>query len=72
MFEDKDNFINSFNITSKSFNFGHVEDSVSFEDGFFVFNSSNGVFPGLEGFDFIFLSKNEIVFKFGGIGGFDV
>lgn len=72
LFEDKDNFVNSFNITSKSFNFGHVEYSVSFKNSFFMFNGSNGVFPGLEGFDFIFLSKNEIVFKFGSISGFDV
>jgi len=72
LFEDKDNFVNSFNITSKSFNFSHVENSVSFKKSFFMFNGSGGVFPGLEGFDFIFLSKNEIVFKFGSISGLDI
>jgi len=72
LFEDQDNFINSFNITSKSFNFRHVEYSVSFKNSFFTGNSSLGVFPSLESLDFIFLGKDEVVFKFGSISGFDI
>jgi len=65
--EDRDNFVNNFNIISKSFNFSHIEISMSLEFNFRSFNSSNTVFPVGQWISFMSGSKNKVIFKFGSI-----
>jgi len=62
--EDNNNSVNNFDIIGKSFNFTHVEFSVS---GKFSLSFSNGGFSGVkvgEGFSFVFHGEDEVVFKF--------
>jgi len=63
--ENSDNFVNNFNVISKSFNFIHVEVSVTFKFSLGLFNSCNSSFPVKFRSLFVLFGKNDIIFKFG-------
>lgn len=63
--EDFDNFIDYFDVISKSVNFGHVPLPVFFKFSFGSFNSNNRGLPSCFTLSFIGGGKNEIVIKFG-------